>query len=221
MLLPLLALAPVFAALVLHQHSGRYLSVAVPAVVALGAAGIFETARENGRGKLPYWIFLLVALTMARPFFNVLRQDSRARDAEAREAACWIGENASDSAWVCTYPNVELYHFIYRKPTLAWPNDYEMLLWPYLETHGVEYMVVDMDLPRLRPWLSRRWAEVAGGRGMGCCQPAPLHLRGVEKRLGKHHYLSVHRAGPPGYMEVDSLPPDNSRAIGPIEREDT
>lgn len=215
MLLPLLALAPVFAALILHQHSGRYLSVAVPAVVALGAAGIFETARENGRGKLPSWILLLVALTMARPFFNVLRQDSRARDAEAREAALWIAENASDSAWVCTYPNVELYHFIYRKPTLAWPNDYEMLLWPYLESHGVEYMVVDIDLPRLRPWLSRRWRRSPEGGEWDVVNPPPFITEVWRSGSGNTIIYEFTGQVPPGYMEVDSLPPDNSRAIGP------
>ena len=146
MLLPGLALAPVFLALVLHQHSGRYLSVAVPAVVAAGSAGIGRLASTAGRRTLP-WLALLIALTLARPLLQVLEEDGRERAAETMEAALWVRENASDSAWVCTFPNVELYTWVYRKPTLAWPNDYEMLLWPYLQQHGVEYMVVDPDLP--------------------------------------------------------------------------
>jgi hypothetical protein len=215
MLLPALALAPVFAALVLHQHSGRYLSVAVPAVVALGSAGMVRMSSEPGRKRILHWVFLLVAITMTRPLLGLVMEDSRARDAEAREAALWIGENASDSAWVCTYPNVELYHFIYRKPTLAWPNDYEMLLWPYLENHGVQYMVVDMDLPRLRPWLSRRWRRSPDGGEWDVVNPPPFITEVWRSSSGNTIIYEFTGQVPLGFMEVDSLPPDNFRALGP------
>jgi hypothetical protein len=60
MLLPLIAIGPVLLALVLHQHAGRYLTVAIPAVVALGAIGFKETIQRPRGRLLLYWIILLV-----------------------------------------------------------------------------------------------------------------------------------------------------------------
>ena len=214
MLLPGLALAPVFLALVLHQHSGRYLSVAVPAVVAAGSAGIGRLASTAGKKIIP-WLALLIALTLARPLLQVLEEDSRERAAETMEAALWVKENASDSAWVCTFPNVELFTWVYRKPTLAWPNDYEMLLWPYLHQHGVEYMVVDPDLPVLRPWLSRCWRRSPDGMEWDLINPPPFLEEVWRSQSGETIVYRFSGEVPRGYMAVDSLPPDNYRAIGP------
>jgi len=214
MILPLIALAPVMAALVLHEHSGRYLSVAVPAAVALGGAGIVRMASEPGRKGILYWTSLLCVLTIAVPMINVLRSDSREREAEAMETALWIRDNASDSAWVCTYPNVELFHWVYRKPTLTWPNDYEMLLWPYLENHNVQYMVVDRDLPTLRPWLSRCFRRSPDGTTWDVINPPPFITEVWRTESGNTIIYEFTGEVPEGYMAVDSLPPDNFRAIG-------
>ncbi len=215
MLFPMIALIPVLAALVLHQHSGRYMSVAVPAAVALGSAGILRAISEPGRRKLLPWLLVLVVLTLARPFVNTLRQDNRARAAEATEAALWIRDNASDSAWVCTYPNTELFHFIYRKPTLTWPNDYEMLVWPYLQDHDVEYLVVDRDLPVLRPWLSRCFRRSPDGRTWDVLEPPPFLEEVWRTESGSTVVYLFSEEVPEGYMAVDPLPRDNCRAIGP------
>jgi hypothetical protein len=215
MLLPLIALAPVVAALVLHEHSGRYLAVAVPVVVTLGGAGIVRMASEPGRKRILPWIALLCALTLAVPFIKVLRADSREKAKEAMEAALWIRDNASDSAWVCTYPNVELFDFVYRKPTLAWPNDYEMLLWPYLQNHNVQYLVVDIDLPTLRPWLSRCFRRSPDGTAWDVINPPPFITEVWRTESGNTIVFEFTGSVPVGYMAVDSLPPDNYRAIGP------
>jgi hypothetical protein len=215
MLLPLVAIAPVLAALVLHQHSGRYLSIAVPAVVAAGSAGFREILRRPRKKNLLFSILLVLLFIMTVPFIRVMQADSRVRAAEAMEAALWVKENASDSAWVCTYPNVELFHWIYRKPTLAWPNDYEMLLWPYLEQHSVQYMVVDRDLPALRPWLSRRWRRSPDGATWDAANPPPFIAEVWRSRSGGTVIYRFTGSVPEGFMAVDSLPPDNYRAIGP------
>ncbi|PIE53602.1 hypothetical protein CSA37_00085 [Candidatus Fermentibacteria bacterium] len=215
LLFPAIAVVPVMAALVLHQHSGRYMSVAVPLAAAAGSAGIVRVISEPGRRRMLPWILGLIVLTLAAPFINILRQDSRARASEAMEAAEWIRDNASDSAWVCTYPNTELYHFIYRKPTLAWPNDYEMLLWPYLYNHGVQYMVVDRDLPVLRPWLSRCFRRTPDGTAWDVLNPPPFLAEVWRTQSGNTIVYRFTGPVPEGYMAVDSLPPDNFRAIGP------
>ncbi len=215
MLLPLLAIGPVLAALILHQHSGRYLTIAVPAVVGLGAVGFKEIIQRPKGRILLYWSALVCALILAAPFIKVMQSDSRARAAEAREAAVWIEENASDSAWVCTYPNVELFHWVYRKPTLAWPNDYEMLLWPYLQGHNVQYMVIDRDLPTLRPWLSRCWRRSPDGTSWDVVNPPPFITEVWRTQSGNTIIYEFTGSVPEGYMAVDSLPPDNYRAIGP------
>ncbi len=215
MLLPFITITPVLLALILHQHAGRYLSIAIPAVVGLGAVGFKETIQRQFGRILLYWIILLITLILATPFINVMLSDSRARASEAMEAANWVKENASDSAWVCSYPNVELFHWVYRKPTLAWPNDYEMLLWPYLENHNVQYMVVDKDLPTLRPWLSRRWRRSPDGTSWDVIDPPPFITEVWRTESGNTIIYEFTGNVPEGYMAVDSLPPDNYRAIGP------
>ncbi len=215
MLLPLIAIAPVLAALVLHQHSGRYLTIAVPAVVAAGSAGFREILRRPQKKILMFSILIVLLFVMIVPFIRVMQTDSRERAAEAMEAALWVKQNASDSAWVCTYPNVELFHWVYRKPTLAWPNDYEMLLWPYLEQHNVQYMVVDRDLPVLRPWLSRRWRRSPDGTVWDAADPPPFITEVWRSQSENTIIYRFTGSVPEGYMAVDSLPPDNYRAIGP------
>ena len=216
-LLPALAITPVMLILVLHQHAGRYLSVTVPAIVALGALGFKETyAQANTKRKiLVYWIISICLFILAAPVIKVLQTDNRARAAEALEATHWLQSNASDSAWVCSYPNVELFHWIYRKPTLAWPNDYEMLLWPYLENHNVQYMVVDRDLPTLRPWLSRCWLRTPDGRAWEIINPPPFITEVWRTESGNTIVYEFTGSVPEGYMAVDSLPLDNYRALGP------
>ena len=214
-LLPALAIIPVMLALILHQHAGRYLTVAVPPVVALGALGFKETYNQARKKILIYWIIALCLFILAAPVIKILQTDNRARASEALEATRWLETNASDSAWVCTYPNVELFHWIYRKPTLAWPNDYEMLLWPYLENHNVQYMVVDRDLPTLRPWLSRCWRRSPDGKSWDVINPPPFITEVWRTESGNTIIYEFTGSVPEGYMVVDSLPPDNYRAIGP------
>ncbi len=214
-LFPALAIIPIMLLLILHQHAGRYLAVAVPPVVALGALGFKETYNKAKKKILVYWIVALCLFILAAPVIKILQTDNRARASEALEATRWLETNASDSAWVCTYPNVELFHWIYRKPTLAWPNDYEMLLWPYLENHNVQYMVVDRDLPTLRPWLSRCWLRTPDGKAWEIINPPPFITEVWRTESGNTIIYEFTGSVPEGYMAVDSLPPDNYRAIGP------
>jgi len=219
MLLPLLAVAPVLAALVLHEHPGRYMMVAVPATVALGARGIELLAADGGRRRLVPWIVLACSLTLLRPVLVLLRTDSRERAAEAMETALWIRDNAPDSAWVCTYPNVDLFDWVYRRPTLTWPNDYEMLLWPYLEEHGVRYMVVDRDLPGMRPWLSRCWRRSPDDSGWSVVDPPPFLAEVWRSSSGNTIVYEFAGSVPEGYMAVDPLPPPHLRALVPVRSE--
>lgn len=214
-LFPAMAIIPIMVLLILHQHAGRYLTVAVPTVLALGAVGFRETYHNSKKKILVYWIITLCLFILIAPFTKVLQTDNRGRASEALEATYWLENNASDSAWVCSYPNVELFHWIYRKPTLAWPNDYEMLLWPYLENHNVQYMVVDRDLPTLRPWLSRCWRRSPDGTSWDVIHPPPFITEVWRTESGNTIIYEFTGSVPEGYMAVDSLPPDNYRAIGP------
>jgi hypothetical protein len=216
MLLPFLAVTPVLLALILHEHPGRYMMIAVPATVAMGGRGLELLASEPGRRRLAPWILLACGLTLLRPLLVLLRTDTRDRAAEAMETALWIRDNASDSSWVCTYPNVELLDWVYRKPTLTWPNDYEMLLWPYLEEHGVQYMVVDRDLPDMRPWLSRCWRRSPDGGSWAATDAPPFLSEAWRSASGNTIIYEFTGPVPEGYMAVDSLPPDNLRALMPI-----
>jgi 4-amino-4-deoxy-L-arabinose transferase-like glycosyltransferase len=216
MLLPFLAVIPVLLALVLHEHPGRYMMIAVPATVALGGRGLELLASDSGRRKLVPWILLVSGLPLLRPVLVLLRSDTRERAAEAMEAALWIRDNASDSSWVCTYPNVDLLDWVYRKPTLTWPNDYEMLLWPYLEAHGVQYMVVDRDLPGMRPWLSNCWRRSPDGGSWAATDAPPFLSEAWRSASGNTIIYEFTGPVPEGYMAVDPLPPDYLRALPPV-----
>ena len=212
-LLPALVALPLMAALVVHQHSGRYLAPVYAMVTALGVAG---AVRHEGRIRGLMAGFVLVnALILTRPLVEVLVHDNRERAAEAMEGARWIRDNVPEGTWVVTYPNVELYHWVYRRPTVTWPNDYETLLWPFLEGHGVRYLVVDIDLPQLRPWLSRRWRRSPDGTSWDLLDPPPFLTPVWKSSSGNTLIYEFDGTVPPGFMAVDSLPPDNSRALGP------
>lgn len=212
-LLPALVALPLMAALTVHQHSGRYLAPVYAMVTALGVAG---AVRHEGRIRGLMTGFVLVnALILIRPLGEVLVHDNRERAAEAMEGARWIRDNVPEGTWVVTYPNVELYHWVYRRPTVTWPNDYETLLWPFLEGHGARYLVVDIDLPQLRPWLSRRWRRSPDGTSWDLLDPPPFLTPVWKSASGNTLIYEFDGAVPPGFMAVDSLPPDNLRALGP------
>lgn len=213
MLLPALVALPLMAALTVHQHSGRYLAPAYAIATALGAAGAVRYENRI-RGLLAGFI-LVNAMILVRPLAEILVHDNRERASEAVEGARWIRDNVPEGTWVVTYPNVELYHWVYRRPTVTWPNDYEMLLWPYLEGHGAGFLVVDTDLPELRPWLSGRWRRSPDGRDWDVLDPPPFLTQVWESASRKTIIYEFTGSVPPGFMAVDSLPPDNMRALGP------
>jgi len=212
-LFPALVVLPLLAALTVHQHSGRYMAPAYAVVAAFGVAGILRVNRKFP-GITPVSI-LVVGLVLLRPLLVVISHDNGARASESMEGARWIRDNTSDSAWVVTYPNVELYHWVYRRPTLTWPNDYEMLLWPFLAEHGAEYLVVDPDLPVLRPWLSRRWRRSPDGTSWDVADPPDFLEEVWRSSTGNTIIYRFTGTVPQGFMAVDSLPPDNQRALGP------
>jgi 4-amino-4-deoxy-L-arabinose transferase-like glycosyltransferase len=214
MLLPLIATLPVAAVLVLHQHSGRYFAFLVVMVLALGSAGLFRLLESGKR-----WISVLALAVLLLPFLTplaaVLTVDTRERAAEAREVSDWLVENSGSGDWVVTYPNVELFIWDYRRPTLTMPNDYEMLLWPCLEDHGVRYVVVDGDLARLRPRLAGRWMMSPDGNGWLTENPPPFLEEVYRSMSGRTIVYEMTGPVPPGFMQVDSLPRDNMRAMPP------
>lgn len=213
MILPALVALPLMAALSVHQHSGRYLAPVYAMVSALGFAGVVRNETRL-RGLMAGFI-IVNTLVLIRPLGEILVHDNRERAAEATEGARWIRDNVPEGTWVVTYPNVELYHWVYRRPTVTWPNDYEMLLWPFLEGHGVRYLVVDRDLPQLRPWLSRRWRRSPDGNGWDVIDPPPFLTPVWKSASGSTIIYEFSGSVPPGFMAVDSLPPDNFRALGP------
>lgn len=213
MLLPAIVALPLMAALTVHQHSGRYLAPVYAIVTAMGVAGAVRH-EDRIRGLLTGFI-LVNALILVRPLGEILVHENAQREAEAVEGARWIRDNVPEGTWVVTYPNVELYHWVYRRPTVTWPNDYEMLLWPYLEGHGVRYLVVDTDLPELRPWLSGRWRRSPDGGSWEVLDPPPFLTQVWESSSGNTIIYEFTGSVPTGFMAVDSLPPDNCRALGP------
>jgi hypothetical protein len=213
MLLPALVAIPLMAALTVHQHSGRYLAPVYAMTAAFGAAGILRYGA--GRKGLAAAAALVTALILARPLGVLAASENRSRAEEALQGAVWIRDNVPEGTWVVTYPNVELYHWVYRRPTLTWPNDYEALLWPYLEGHGAEYLVVDRDLPALRPWLSRRWRLTPDGSGWDVSTPPDFLEEVWRSTSGGTIIYRFAGSVPEGFMAVDSLPPDNRRALGP------
>ncbi|MCK7506555.1 MAG: hypothetical protein MZV70_22515 [Desulfobacterales bacterium] len=75
-------------------------------------------------------------------------------------------------------------------------------------------MVVDSDLPGLRPWPSGRWRRLPT-EAAGLC--STLRFPPGAWRSGSGRTIIYRFTGPvpDGFMAVDSLPPDNFRALGP------
>lgn len=216
MVLPAFAALPTAASLVLHEHSGRYLAFMVVIAVCLGTASAVRIQRRLGLGTRT-WLALaaLAFLPLARPLSALAASDSRARASEAAEISEWISRNSEPGDWVVTFPNVELLIWDYRRPTLTMPDDYEALLWPCLQEHGVRFVVVDPDLPAMRPWLSTRWTMAPDGSGWERLEPPPF-LREVHRSSsGLTIVYEWSGTVPEGFMAVDSLPRDNCRALPP------
>lgn len=215
---PLLAAGLTMALMVLHEHSGRYLAFVSMTVVALGSRGLLD-CRERLPGRR--WglaaAIALAFLPMARPSLDLLRGGPRGSvpEAETRAAARWLEENAAPDEWVVTFPNVELLIWEYRRPTLTWPNDFQQLVWPCLERHGVRYAVVDSDLPGLRPRLASRWMYDPDGSGWLVEDPPPFLTEVWRSRSGRTLIYELTGPVPPGFEAVDSLPRDNLRALPP------
>jgi len=203
-------------ALTAHVHPGRYLSFAIVVIIAAGFEGLGRLLSRVGAGRgVMAGTALLLLLTLLRPLGLQLRVDSRARAAESREIARWIAANSSPGDWVVTFPNVEMFVWQYQRPTLTMPDDYEMLVWPYLERHRVRYLVVDPNLPLMRPWLSRLWEMSPDGSGWERIDPPPFLTEVHRSGSGRSIVYEWTGTVPAGYMAVDSIPPDNSRALPP------
>ncbi len=213
LLLPIIAALPAMAALTLHQHSGRYLAFFIVIVTGLGSAGLINLRRYAGK-KITAIACILLLLPFALPLGRLLAHDSTDRAASAQEVSYWLMENSSEDDWLVTYPSVEMFIWEYRRPTLTMPNDYEMLLWPCLEEHGVRYIVIDCDLPALRPHLSGRWMPSAEG-GWIITDPPPFLSEVYRSTAGDMLVYEMTGAVSEGFMHVDTLPRDNMRALPP------
>lgn len=214
MFLPALAVVPQLLLLVLHEHSGRYLAFLIVIATALGSAGLLSFRSMTGRTAASA-VLVLLLLPFAVPLGRVLSADSSAMSAEAREVSDWLAENSADDDWMVTYPLVELLIWDYRRPTLTMPNDYEMLLWPCLEDHGIRYVVVDEHLPVLRPRLADRWRRTADGTRWQVADPPEFLTEVYRSRSGRTLVYEMTGRVPEGFMAVDSLPRDNLRALPP------
>lgn len=213
MLLPLVAILPAMAALTLHEHSGRYLAFFIVIVTGLGSAGLMSLSKFTGRRITVIAGFLLL-MPFALPLGRLLAVDSTERAADAQEISLWLMENSSEDDWLVTYPNVEMFIWEYRRPTLTMPNDYQMLLWPCLEKHGVRYVVVDSYLPVLRPHLSERWIRSPAGE-WGITDPPPFLTEVHRSASGEFIVYEMTGEVPEGFMHMDTLPRDNMRALPP------
>jgi hypothetical protein len=217
LLLPGIVSAATMAALVVHDHPGRYMSFITAMVVAAGFAGLRRIPRLAGAGRrITILAAAVLFLPLVRPSALLMLRDDRPRAAEAAEVSRWLADHSSPSDWVVTFPNVEELVWQYRRPTLTMPNDYEMLLWPCLESHGVRYVVVDPDLPALRPWLSTRWSMTPDGRSWERIDPPPFLNEVYRTVSGRTIVYEWAGSVPEGFMAVDSLPRDNCRALAPL-----
>jgi hypothetical protein len=222
LLFPLLVSAPVMLFLVLHDHPHRYLSFQMALVMALGMGGLMASRPlflDRGRVVRSVLIALLF-LPLARPVAGYFGRSTEPQNAEAVEIADWLIRNAERDDWVVTFPNVELLIWEYELPTLTMPNDYECLLWPCLERHGVRYVVVDPDLPLLRPHLSSRWTWAPDESGWQKDDPPPFLREVYRSSTGRTIVYEWHGSVPDGFMctSSGSLPPDNMRALPPLPR---
>ncbi|MCK5065189.1 MAG: glycosyltransferase family 39 protein [Candidatus Fermentibacteraceae bacterium] len=214
MLLPMIAALPIMAVLVLHVHSGRYLSFLNVIVIALGCAGLGRLLQITGKRTAAVAGILLI-VPFALPLGSLLIADSSEKASEAEEVAEWIIENSSEDDWVVTYPTVEMLIWTYSRPTLTMPNDYEMLLWPCLEEHGVRYIVIDRDISYLRPRLSSRWRRTPDGLEWEIIDPPDFLEEVYRTRSGFTIVYEMTGEVPDGFMYVDNLPRDNMRALPP------
>ncbi len=214
LLLPFLVLVPLMSLLVLHEHSGRYLTVLAAVVIGTGSAGLGRFLK--GRSTLfAAGVFVVLLLPFVRPLLLIMSDSSVEKRAEVLESVEWIGENSEESDWVVAFPNVELFVWKYSRPTLTMPNDYEMLLWPFLEEQGVRFVVIDQDLPHFRPLLSNRWRRTPDGSGWAVEDPPPFLTEVFRSESGRTIIYEMTGEVPGGFMAVDSLPPDNLRALPP------
>ena len=214
MLLPLIAALPPIAALVLHEHSGRYLAFFIAIVTGLGSAGLLSLSRIAGR-RIASAAGVLLLLPFVYPLGLVLSENSVGRASEAQEISQWLEDNSRADEWVVTYPNVELFIWKYGRPTLTMPNDYEMLLWPCLQEHGVRYVVVDSYLPVLRPHLSNRWRRTPDGKDWQLIDPPDFLSEVYRSESGRSIVYEMTGNVPDGFMHTDNLPRDNMRALPP------
>jgi hypothetical protein len=214
MLLPAIAAIPPILMLVLHEHSGRYLAFFIVMVTGLGSAGLLSLRRITD-GRTSTMAAILLLLPFAFPMGRILAESSSFRAAEAASVSRWLAMNSADEDWVVTYPNVELLIWDYQRPTLTMPNDYEMLLWPCLEEHGVRYVVVDGYLPALRPRLACRWRRTMDGRDWQVIDPPPFLTEVFRSPTGFTLVYEMTGSVPQDFMHVDSLPRDNMRALPP------
>lgn len=214
MLLPAIAAVPPMMLLVLHEHSGRYLAFFIVIVTALGLSGLLSLRRFAGKGAASAALVLLLA-PFALPLGALLSDSSVDRAREAAEVSGWIGSSTGKDEWVVTYPNVELMIWDYRRPTLTMPNDFEVLLWPCLQEHGVRYVVVDPWLTVMRPRLSSRWRRSADGSEWQLVDPPPFLEEVYRSSSGSTIVYEMTGTVPQGFMAVDSLPRDNMRALPP------
>jgi hypothetical protein len=216
LVLPIFFCLPMIASLVMHMHPTRYLAFAMVVAVSAGFGGLVKLSSILGAGRvLRAGAGTILALLLVRALASEVRLDSRPRAAEAREISGWIAANTAPGDWVVTFPNVEMYVWDYRRPTLTMPDDYEMLLWPALQEHGVRFVIVDPDLPRTRPWLSDRWRMSPDGSGWDVIDPPPFLREVARSRSGLTLVYEWVGTVPAGFMEVESLPPDNFRALPP------
>ncbi|MCK4806827.1 MAG: glycosyltransferase family 39 protein, partial [Candidatus Aegiribacteria sp.] len=214
MILPAMAVIPPIAALVLHEHSSRYLAFFIVIITGLGSAGLLSLSRVAGK-RIAAAAGVLLLLPFVYPLGRVLSENSIERASEAQEISRWLEENSRADDWVVTYPNVELLIWQYKRPTLTMPNDYEMLLWPCLEEHGVRYVVVDSYLPVLRPHLSNRWSRTPDGDGWQLNDPPDFLREAYRSESGRSIVYEMSEPVPDGFMHIDSLPRDNMRALPP------
>ncbi|NOQ21386.1 MAG: hypothetical protein GQ565_01875 [Candidatus Aegiribacteria sp.] len=214
MILPVIAIIPPIAALVLHEHSSRYLAFFIVIVIGLGSSGLLSMSRLAGK-RAAAAAGVLLLLPFVYPLGRVLSEYSVERASEAQEVSRWLEENSRTDDRVVTYPNVELLVWEYRRPTLTMPNDYEMLLWPCLEEHGVRYVVVDSYLTVLRPHLSNRWRRTPDGNDWQLINPPDFLSEVYRSESGRSIVYEMVERVPNGFMHTDSLPRDNMRALPP------